>query len=180
MNCETGWLLIRKDPANSVKEAGRRLTRHTFLSGFRFDCLGESPYTVTEVVLGRLWKIKYEFVKGFIGSQARNKSFGWNPLDPNFSDKVLASARQFGPKAVEVAHQDLAKAVDLYGRESVSDQDLFANSFSRSVNSYVVKLRSGSLLLYAPVKIREEVGFGQWLDSLGEHGFDFYLEVEGV
>ena len=31
----------------------------------------------------------------------------------------------------------------------------------------VVRLESGALLLYAPVRMREEVGFGTWLDSLG-------------
>jgi hypothetical protein len=32
----------------------------------------------------------------------------------------------------------------------------------------VVKLNCGSLLLYAPVKVRDEVDFGSWLDSLGK------------
>ena len=130
--------------------------------------MGESPYTLTEVVTGRLWRVKYEFVKGSVDTKAAKQSaaLGWNPLDPGFEPKVLAGAKQFGDKALEVALQDIAKAVDLYGRESVSDKEFF-ELCPRSVNSYVVKLKNGSLLLYAPVKIRDEIAFGAWLDGLG-------------
>merc|ERR1719285_587930 len=36
-----------------------------------------------------------------------------------------------------------------------------------TLNSLVVKLNSGAVLLYAPVRVRDEVDFGSWLESLG-------------
>ena len=36
------------------------------------------------------------------------------------------------------------------------------------VNSTIVRLKSGGLLLYAPSRIREEDGFAAWLDGLGK------------
>ena len=131
----------------------------------RYDCLGESPYLVTEVVADRLWRVKYEFVKGSAGVRVAS-ALGWNPMDPDFAANVLSGASQYGEKAVEVAHKDIEKAIDVFGRETMSDLE-YMKSCSRSMNSYVVKLKSGSLLLYAPVKVRDETGFGQWMDSLG-------------
>ena len=40
--------------------------------------------------------------------------------------------------------------------------------YSNRLRTFVVKLNSGNLLLYAPIRIRDEVGFGKWIESLGK------------
>ena len=96
------------------------------------------------------------------------KSFGMDPTSPKYQEKCLQGAAQFGEKAVEVAKKDLETAQYWYNKEIITDEEIFkAGSLSKTLRCIVVKLNSGSLLVYAPVRIREEVEFGTWLDSLG-------------
>ena len=127
---------------------------------FRYDCLKESPYTIAEIVPDKLWRIGYQVTMDFVSSpEARQqaKAFGMDPENPDYAPKVLSGAAQFGDKAVEVAKNDIQKAVDMFAMESISDAQLM-DLCPWSLNSYVVKLKNGGLLLYAPVKIREETG----------------------
>ena len=94
------------------------------------------------------------------------KALGTDPADPDYAPKVLAGARSYGERAEQVAHQDIEKAVDLFSRESISESEQL-DLIPWKINSFVVKLNSGSLLLYAPVRIRDELGFADWLDGLG-------------
>ena len=124
----------------------------------RYDCVGEDPYTIVEVVPNKLWRVTYDM--------AMTKAFGMDPNDPAYAAKVLAGAEQYGEKAVEVARQDVQKLVEAWAKDSYTDEEIYKLS-AWSLNSFVIKLKSGSLLLYAPVKVREETGFAQWVDSLG-------------
>ena len=132
--------------------------------------MGEDPYTILEVVPDKLWKVKYDVgMTMFAGEEQKQqaKAFGMDPNDPAYAAKVLAGAEQYGEKAVEVARQDIQKLVDAWAsKDSYTDEEIFKLS-AWSLNSFVIKLKSGSLLLYAPVRVREETGFAQWVDSLG-------------
>ena len=141
----------------------------TRISLIRYDCVGEDPYTILEVVPDKLWKVKYDVgMTLFAGEEQKQqaKAFGMDPNDPAYAAKVLAGAEQYGEKAVEVARQDIQKCVEAWAKDSYTDEEIFMLS-AWSLNSFVIKLKSGSLLLYAPVKVREETGFAQWVDSLG-------------
>ena len=116
-----------------------------------------------------MWRVKYEVAAGFVASpeaKEQSKAMGLHPDDPNYASRVLAGAQEFGQKAVELAHKDMEIAADVYARESIGDEELMSLC-PWWLNSYVVKLKSGSLLLYAPVKIRDETGFAEWVDGLG-------------
>ena len=139
------------------------------LAIFRYDCLGESPYTISEVVPGRLWQVQYETANSMFATKEKKEQaafFGMDPTDPEYKDRVLAGAAQHGEKAVEMAHHDIQKAVEVFALESFTDRQLFETA-TYTLNSFVVKLNSGGLLLYAPVNIRNETGFADWLDGLG-------------
>ena len=66
----------------------------------RYDCLKESPYTITEVVPGRLWKINCQVTKD-------GALRVLNPDDHEFVRKTIAGADQFGPQAVDAAKRDI-------------------------------------------------------------------------
>merc|ERR1711970_650175 len=83
-----------------------------------------------------------------------------------YQAKVLDAAALFGDDVLEVAKKDLETSKFWYERDSITNEEIMeAGPFS--INMFVVKLNNGSLLLYAPVRIRNEVGFGDWLNSLG-------------
>ena len=138
-------------------------------SPIRYDCAGEDPYTIFEVVPGKMWQVKYDVGMSVFKDKVRReraKGLGFDPKDPNFVSKVLAGAEQYGEKAVEVARQDIQKAVEVWSKESFTVEELLQLSIFK-LNSFIIKLKSGCLLLYAPIKVREETGFAQWLDTLG-------------
>ena len=134
---------------------------------------------MTEIVPDRLWRVKYEFVMASMltpeGKQ-QAKAFGTDPEDPDYAPRVLSGAQQFGEKAVEVAHQDIARAVDLFSNESLTESELI-DIAGWNINSFIVKLKNGNLLLYAPVKIRDETGFADWVNSLGRQLFCLSMTV---
>jgi len=136
----------------------------------RYDCVGESPYSIKELVPDRLWRITYECgISNMISDEGKQqgKAFGMDPDDPAYEGRVLAGASQYGERAVEVAREDIVKAREVWAKESYTDEELVKFSVW-SLNSFIVKLSGDRLLLYAPVKIREETGFAQWVDSLGQ------------
>ena len=81
--------------------------------------------------------------------------------------KILAGAASDGAKAVEVAKKDLEKMLTWWNKTDWTMEERFDPPASK-VNSTVVRLNSGGLLLYAPSRIREEEGFAAWLESLGK------------
>ena len=52
-------------------------------------------------------------------------------------------------------------------KETFTDEEML-EIYSNRLRTFVVKLNSGNLLLYAPIRIRDEVGFGKWIESLGK------------
>merc|ERR1719309_1150954 len=85
---------------------------------------------------------------------------GMDPTAESYRSKCLAAAAQHGDELVEVVKKDLATAEEWFWKETHTKEEL--------VEACKVKLNNGSLLLYSTVRIREEVGFGSWLDSLGK------------
>ena len=136
----------------------------------KFDCLGTSPYTKTELLEGKIWRINYAMAdKSKYDAKAKKQaaSFGSDYSKPEVQKKILAGAASDGEKAVEVAKNDLEKMLTWWNKKDWKMEEKFDPPASK-VNSTVVKLNSGGLLLYAPSRIREEEGFAGWLDSLGK------------
>ena len=94
-------------------------------------------------------------------------SFGSDYSNPEVQKKILAGAASDGEKALEQAKKDLEKMLTWWKKKEFTMEERF-DLPSFNVNSTVVRLNSGGLLLYAPSRIREEGGFAAWLDSLGK------------
>ena len=117
------------------------------------------------------------------------KGFGMDPTSESYRQKCLAAAAELGPQFVERTKLDLATAAEWYNKENATEAEVWSSFLihrdsetsgltpllqaletteTNVLRMLVVRLESGALLLYAPVRMREEVGFGAWLDSLGK------------
>ena len=85
----------------------------------------------------------------------------------DYRRKLLAGAASHGEEAVELAKKDLEIAKEWDKKETFTDEEML-EIYSRQLKSFIVKLNNGNLLLYAPVRIRDEVGFGTWIETLGK------------
>ena len=78
----------------------------------------------------------------------------------------MEAAATHGPRAVEVCKADLVKAVEVFNKNTYTDEEL-KDFMTSKLRMFVVRLSGGSLLLYSPCRIREDAGLKAWLDSLG-------------
>ena len=133
------------------------------------DVAGESPYTTEEIVPGNLWSVKYTFEDKTITGDRKYKDmmkmFGMDFLGAE--QKTLAGAKSLGPEFEELCKKDL-EVLKAYERKELLTDDDVKKNMNMYIYMFVVKLNSGSLLLYCPLKIREEHGFKAWLDGLGK------------
>ena len=135
-----------------------------------YDCTGKTPYNIKEIKPGTIWQVEYIMEQTTLTNKEaklKAKEFGLDPNSKDYQEKCLQAAALFGEEALEVAKKDLETAKYWFNRDEIGDDEVF-KAGHKPLRGFVVKLKSGSLLLYAPVRIREEVGFGSWLDSLGQ------------
>ena len=94
---------------------------------------------------------------------------GDRPDSEAFKNKVLASAQKYGDEAVAISKIDIEKMKSWFTRESFPKEELFSIIEPRCLNMMVVKLNSGGLLLYAPVKVHKDAEhlLVKFLESLG-------------
>ena len=71
--------------------------------------------------------------------------------------KVRAGAASDGPKALETVEADLESVTRMFNKEEWTMEERFTIPPPMQLNSIVVKLNSGAILLFAPVRIRDEV-----------------------
>ena len=133
------------------------------------DIAGENPYETEEIVKGKVWSITYTQENLGMTDESQKqgaKLFGFDPMSESFETKCLAGAASHGPEAVEICKKDIKNAREWHSKTTFTDEELkkACNNKSRMT---VIKMNSGGLILYNPVKIREEHGFKSWLDSLG-------------
>ena len=70
--------------------------------------------------------------------------------------KVRAGAASDGPKALETVEADLVSVTSMFNKEEWTMEERFTIPPPMQLNSMVVKLNSGAILLFAPVRIRDE------------------------
>ena len=73
--------------------------------------------------------------------------------------KVRAGAASDGPKALETVEEDLVSVTRMFNKQEWTMEERFTIPPPMQLNSMVVKLNGGAILLYAPVRIRDEVSF---------------------
>ena len=74
-------------------------------------------------------------------------------------EKVRAGAASDGPKALATVEADLETVTDLFNKEEWTMEERFTVVPPMQLNSMVVKLNNGEIMLFAPVRIRDEVSF---------------------
>ena len=135
-----------------------------------YDLNGTTPYKTKEIVPGKLWEITYTFENSArFDEEKKNqvKSMGWDYSSETFKRKILEGAASHGEKVIETAKKDIQIALEWAEKKTFSDEEML-EGYNRKLKTFVVKLNNGNLLLYAPVQIRDEVGFGTWIESLGK------------
>jgi len=134
-----------------------------------YDLNGSSPYKTEEIVPGKLWEIVYTYENsGRIDVDVKKQARAM--FDANSEEgrrKILVGAASHGVEAVEVAKNDLEISKEWDKKETFTDEEML-EIYSRELKTFIVKLNNGNLLLYAPIRIRDEVGFGTWIESLGK------------
>lgn len=154
-----------------VKQGAKGLIQSPLLD--YFDCKGENPYTVTEIVEGEIWQVGYKMENTMYTRPEAKKmmklfGFGW----PNeaYNTKVLEAAKKYGDDAVEILKEDLKSSLECMEKQNYKKEEIFNTSLTQShQNMIVVKLKSGSILLYAPVRMHKENPelILSWIESLG-------------
>ena len=136
----------------------------------KHDICAETPYTTEELVPGKLWSVKYEqedkVMTGDKKFKQVMKGFGIDPLSESYKQKCLAGAKSLGAEWEKLCRQDLEIAADFYSRETFTEEEM-RRTCNMPIHMFVVKMNNDNLLLYCPVRIREEYGFKSWLDGLG-------------
>ena len=135
-----------------------------------YDLNGTTPYKTKEIVPGKLWEITYMFENSArFDEEKKNqlKAMGWDYSSETFKRKILEGAASHGERVIETAKNDIQIALEWAEKKTFSDEEML-EGYNRKLKTFVVKLNNGNLLLYAPVQIRDEVGFGTWIESLGK------------
>ena len=134
-----------------------------------FDITGESPYEREEVVPGKVWVVTYRHEdKGSTDTETKKQmaAFGMDPTSASFQSSSLAAAELMGEEAVAACKRDIERAVRLFNKETYTKDEL-REVMTYKLRMFIVRLSGGSLLLYTPCRLREEVGLKSWVDSLG-------------
>ena len=136
-----------------------------------FDCKRENPYTIEEILEGKVWRVGYK-MEGMSYTRNENKKnakmIGMDPTTKEYREKVLAAAKEYGEEALAAAKKDLENAIAWWKKDTWTKDEVFTAP-PLLLNMIVVKLNGGGVLLYAPVKIHKDVShlLFSWLQSLG-------------
>jgi len=134
------------------------------------DVTGENPYETEEIVEGKVWLVKYTQENTGMTDEKEKKAgkmMGMDPMSEVWETKCLAGAASHGPEAVEICKKDIKTAREWHTKTSFTNEELKKACNNKS-NMIVIKMNSGGLMLYNPVRVREEHGFKAWLEGLGK------------
>ena len=98
------------------------------------------------------------------------KMLGIDPTSQDYKTKVLwAAHNNYGTEATQVVRKDLETVQTLFEKKEFTKEEMFEMVPPWKLNMIVVRLDSGGVLLYAPVKIHQEAKelLFSWLESIG-------------
>jgi len=135
-----------------------------------YDCTGDNPYNITEIVKD-IWQVGYKQENTLVTRpevKKLMKLFGMGYPDEAYKAKCLEAAKAYGEAAVEQVKDDLKTIVAWMDKPTYSKEEVFTVD-AYKLNMFVVKLKSGNLMLYSPVKIHKDAPelIYSWLESLG-------------
>lgn len=137
-----------------------------------FDAFQENPYKISEVVPGKVWNVFYKTENFWaFDPQAETfmKAMGMDFTDEKTCWRVMRNAEQFGREVSDQTLKDLEKVKEI--KELVVAKGKCTETIKAvgpfALNMPVVKLNNGDVLLYCPVRVRDETGFAEWLEGIG-------------
>jgi len=135
-----------------------------------YDVCGKSPYEFEELEKDKVWQVTYKVENmamsaGNEKAKEEAKAFGIDPSSEDYKRKCLTAAALLGDRYVERVRKDLVLMEKQFSKTSMTDEELLESIEQNRLQMFVVRLESGGLLLYAPVRLREELV--NWLDNLG-------------
>jgi len=133
-----------------------------------WDLNKQSPYKVDQIN-DKVWRIEYTRENHIMTKPLYRQAMKTTGID--FDDertyaKIMQGAESYGREMSAQAHKDIAEIKRLQALETISDQDMELMWWKE--NMIVIKLNSGGVMLFAPVKIHDETEFGKFLAGLGD------------
>ena len=122
--------------------------------------------------MNKVWRVTYDVENfGVTHTEDRKNSeiMRERPDTEEFKNRTLTTAMMYGNEAISVSKYDIEKMKSWFSRESFPKEELFSIIEPWRLNMVVVKLNSGGLLLYAPVKVHKDAEhlLISFLESLG-------------
>lgn len=136
------------------------------------DHFGENPYKIEPIVEGKIWSVQRkteDFFTFGAGAEAMMTMMGLAFTREETRNRVKLAAEAHGEEAAKLAAKDLEWAQemsDLVEKKGKTEETLKAVG-PHTDNMLVAKLNNGDVMLYSPVRVREEHGFAEWLESIG-------------
>jgi len=136
-----------------------------------FDVFGENPYKIEEVVPGKVWSVEYS-TENFMAFDPSGKAmaamFGMDFTDELNCWRIMRNAEQFGREVSDQTLKDIeAKEINNLVEEKGRCDETLKAVGPFKLFMPVVKLNNGDVLLYCPVRVRDETGFAEWLEGIG-------------
>jgi hypothetical protein len=137
-----------------------------------YDVTGENPYKIKEVVPGKVWSVEYStenFHTFDPSAKAAQKALGMDFSDEQTCWRLMRNAEQFGREISDKTLKDLEKLreVNALIEEKGKCEETLKAVGPVKLYMPVVKLNNGDVLLYCPVRVRDETGFAEWLEGIG-------------
>jgi len=129
-----------------------------------FEVLQEDPYDIKEIEKGKVWLVSY---KHGGGDPSEGKAFGMDDDDKTY-DKILSRAKKEGEASEVQFKKDWEKWKEYF---LIDPKEGLKGEYCRKVtgvlNSVVVRLKSGDLLLYCPVVVHDSTSLDKLIEDLG-------------
>jgi len=129
-----------------------------------YEVLKEDPYEIKEIEKGKVWLVSYRHGGG---DPSEGKAFGMDDDERTF-DKILCRAKKEGEQSEIQFRKDWQKWKEYF---QIDPKEGLKGEYCRAVtsvlNSVVVKLRSGDLLLYCPVVVHDGTSLDKLIKELG-------------
>jgi len=138
-----------------------------------FDVFGKDPYAIEEIVPGKVWSVQFKFVNNSLfdpDAEKGMKILGLDYSSEEGKNRILEAAELWrGQPGVEQAKKDIAEVSRI--KALIAEKGKCPETIAELPNIVymaVVKLNNGDVLLYSPVKVRDETGFSEWLKNIGQ------------
>jgi len=129
------------------------------------DLHGKQPHAIDEIKKGKVWRVSYERENHFLArwdTRQQLKLLGMDLSREETQWRIMQGAESWGRAASDQAHRDLQAAKENWEKGEKGEVEVVRE------NMVVVKLNTGGILLYSPVRIQENSDLWKWLEQQGK------------